>query len=109
MMMPEFHHWEVPPRVGSAMVQAEVLRLTGDLEWWDVEMLRAALREVARRCPSEFGIDLTEVDFLDSAAVAVLFEFCERRPLIRVRGDSIVHRMLTITGVDELGLLDIDS
>jgi anti-anti-sigma regulatory factor len=53
-------------------------------------------------------VDLTGVIHLDSSALAALWKYVERRPLLVVRADSIVQRVLTRLGFAGLDMLQIE-
>jgi anti-anti-sigma regulatory factor len=52
-------------------------------------------------------VDLTGVIHLDSSALAALWKYVERRPLLVVRADSIVQ-LLTRLGFAGLDMLQIE-
>jgi anti-anti-sigma regulatory factor len=67
----------------------------------------AALARAAARTPGPFVVDLTGVIHLDSSALAALWKYVERRPLLVVRADSIVQ-LLTRLGFAGLDMLQIE-
>jgi anti-anti-sigma factor len=97
---------EPPPPVGTAELRADALHLSGEFDCANVQLLRDAVEQLAERLPGRFLIDLTEVTYLDSSGVSVLVQFAERRPRLLVRAGSLVERVLIITGLAELGLVE---
>lgn len=47
-------------------------------------------------------VDLTAVDFLDSAGIRVLYEYVDHRPELIVVADGFIARILTITGLHDI-------
>jgi len=93
--------------VGSAVLRGEVVHVAGELDWCNVGLLRSALAEATATIDAGFLVDLTEVTFMDSGALAALFEVVDRRPRLRARTASVAGRVLTITGWGDLGLLEL--
>jgi anti-anti-sigma factor len=92
---------------GSAELRGEVVHVTGEVDWCNVAVLRSALAEATETIENGFLVDLTEVTFMDSGALAALFEVVDRRPCVRARTESVAARVLTITGFGDLGLLEL--
>jgi anti-sigma B factor antagonist len=53
---------------------AWIMRLGGELDLYNADTLREALREVAGKQPERLVIDLAEVEFIDSTALGALIE-----------------------------------
>ena len=53
---------------------AWVVRLGGELDLYNADTVREALREVVGKQPERLVIDLEEVDFIDSTALGALIE-----------------------------------
>src|SRR5437016_13770238 len=53
---------------------AYVVRLGGELDLYNAAQVRAALVEACAQAPERIVVDLGEVEFLDSTALAVLIE-----------------------------------
>jgi anti-sigma B factor antagonist len=53
---------------------AWIMRLGGELDLYNADPLREALREVAGKQPERLVIDLAEVEFIDSTALGALIE-----------------------------------
>jgi len=53
---------------------AWVVRLGGELDLYNADAVREALREVAGKRPARLVVDLEEVDFIDSTALGALIE-----------------------------------
>lgn len=86
---------------------AVVLRPTGSLDIRGADGLRALLRENPAGPVSVVVLDLTDVDFVDSAGLSVLLGYhqeCERAGVaLRLAVDNpTVTTMLTITGLDQV-------
>jgi anti-anti-sigma factor len=92
---------------GRVAVRGNAVHAVGEFDRCNVGLLQAALREVAEGSEGSFLVDLSEVTFLDSGAVAVLFEFAERAPRLRVLVNSVPARVLSVLGFGELGLLEV--
>lgn len=80
------------------------MRLTGELDLYNAEEVRAALREVCMRQPERVVVDLSEVEFMDSTALGVLVE--AKRQLAKGDGFALVapgleaRRALETSGLD---------
>jgi anti-anti-sigma factor len=59
---------------------AIVIRLAGELDLYNAEAVRAALREATAEQPERLVVDLGEVLFIDSTALGVLIEARGRLP-----------------------------
>lgn len=75
-----------------------VLRASGEIDMSNAETFRSALGQVAGEGGS-FVVDLTGVEYLDSAGLAVLFTYA--RNLEVVVSPKLV-RLLTISGLTEI-------
>jgi anti-sigma B factor antagonist len=59
---------------------AIVIRLAGELDLYNAEALRTALRDAAAEEPERLVVDLGDVRFVDSTALGVLIEARGRLP-----------------------------
>ncbi|MGY3339909.1 anti-sigma B factor antagonist [Streptomyces filamentosus] len=72
-----------------------VLRVVGEIDMSNADALAAALDALAGR----LVVDLTEVEYLDSAALSVLFAHSHRVELV---ARPLLTPVLTISGLAEL-------
>lgn len=83
-----------------------VLAVTGDLDMLTSPRLAAALEEVADAGPRTVVVDLSKVDFLGSAGLAVLVsahERAESRGKLRIVASARdTQRAFSMTGLDDL-------
>lgn len=89
--------------IGLACVVGQMVRVSGEIDMSNVAQLKVALDKAARRSPEGFLVDLTEVVYLDSAALGVFRQFARRScaPVYRVVPGSICERALQIFGLQE--------
>ena len=81
--------------------RAVVLTAVGELDLSTVGRFEAALREaIADSGPARAELDLGGVQYLDSAAINVLFELADRISVIRV--NPLLLRGLSISGLDQI-------
>ena len=81
--------------------------LRGELDLAAKDETEAGLRQVLQRDPAVMVIDLREVTFMDCCGMSTLIEAhrfrrTRGRPLYFVRGPLGAHRVLALTGVDDL-------
>lgn len=87
-------------RAGDAVV----VRLAGELDLYNADIVRAALAEAVAEEPKRLVVDLGAVEFLDSTALGVLVE---ARAKLRDRGAFLLaapglepRRALEVAGLD---------
>jgi anti-sigma B factor antagonist len=81
-----------------------VLTAVGEIDQSNVDALNKALTNAtAQSEPARVTVDLTAVEYLDSAALAVLFPYAER---IRIVATPLLGPVLTISGMAELITID---
>ena len=88
-------------RDGAARVS-----LRGELDLSTVDKVEDALRRVERDEPSVVVLDLSALTFLDSTGLRTIVTADQRarrddRRLVVVKGPETVHRVFTITRLDE--------
>jgi anti-anti-sigma factor len=91
-----------PAQIGRAAVVADRVRVIGEIDMSNSDLLRAALDKVLRRTGSGFVVDLTEVTYLDSSALSVLWHYVDKRPRILVREGSLAARVINLSGLDKV-------
>jgi anti-sigma B factor antagonist len=74
-----------------------VLRASGEIDMSNVDEFRSALGEVV--ADGSCVVDLTDVEYLDSAGLAVLFAYATR---LEVVVNPRLVRLLTIAGLTEI-------
>jgi anti-sigma B factor antagonist len=83
---------------------AIVVRLAGELDLYNAEAVRDALRECTERTPERIVVDLADVSFLDSTALGVLVEaravFANRRAFLLAAPRVEARRALEVSGLD---------
>ena len=83
---------------------AVVVRLAGELDLYNSEVVRDALTEAAGRSPERIVVDLGEVSFLDSTALGVLIEargkLHDRRSFLLAAPGLEARRALEVSGLD---------
>jgi anti-sigma B factor antagonist len=88
----------------DAVGDAWVVRLGGELDLYNAEQVRDALRKVCSDSPSRVVVDLGEVEFLDSTALGVLIEartmLENRRAFLLAAPGLETRRALQISGLD---------
>jgi anti-sigma B factor antagonist len=81
-----------------------VVRLAGEVDLYNAPHVREALLEVAAELPSRLVVDLSEVEFIDSTAMAVLIEvratMTDSRALVLAAPALGPKRALEISGLD---------
>ena len=80
-----------------------VVRLGGELDLYNSDKLRTALREVTDKAPERLVLDLSEVEFIDSTALGALIEaraaIPDRGLLLAAPGRE-TRRALQVSGLD---------
>jgi anti-sigma B factor antagonist len=83
---------------------AVVVRLAGELDLHNAELVRAALLDSAAEAPERLVVDLAEVEFLDSTALGVLIEAQRKledgRVFLLAAPGLEARRALEVTGLD---------
>jgi anti-sigma B factor antagonist len=83
---------------------AVVIHLLGELDLYNAPEVRAALLEICAEQPERMVIDLAQVEFVDSTALAVLIEArakLDNRDSFLIASPGLeTHRALTISGLD---------
>ena len=83
---------------------AVVISLTGELDLYNAEAVRAALLECCAEEPSVLVVDLEQVTFIDSTALGVLIEARSRmteRGNFRLAAPGLeTRRALEVSGLD---------
>jgi anti-anti-sigma factor len=85
---------------------AIVVRLGGELELHTIEPARGALFDAVERSPGRVVVDLAEVEFMDSTALAALLEARARlgdaAGLVLAAPGLEARRALEVSGLDRL-------
>ena len=82
------------------------LAVKGEIDMSSAGEFRRALDDVP--APGRLVLDLTAVDYLDSAGVKVLYDHLGRQPEVLVTAGAVVLRVLAITGLgDQLAVREI--
>lgn len=83
---------------------AVVVRLAGELDLYNAEVVREVLSDAAGREPERIVVDLAEVSFLDSTALGVLIEargqLADRRRFLLAAPGFEARRTLEVSGLD---------
>ena len=91
------------PVLGIAAVgDAVVVRLGGDLDLYNVDVVRAGLARAIDRSPARLVVDLSSVEFLDSTALGALVDAHRKQPGgLRIAGPKdAIRRALRVSGID---------
>jgi anti-sigma B factor antagonist len=93
------------PLLGQELVgDACVVRLGGELDLYNANEVRHALKTACADSPSRVVVDLSEVEFLDSTALGVLIEartmLKNRRAFMLASPGLESRRALKISGLD---------
>jgi anti-sigma B factor antagonist len=80
--------------------QTVTLTVKGEIDMSSAGEFRRALED--SEGPGHLVLDLTGVDYLDSAGVKVLYDHHGRRPEVLVSPGAVILRVLAITGLDDL-------
>jgi anti-sigma B factor antagonist len=89
-------------------VQDETVTLTvkGEIDMASAGKFRQALE--ASPAPGRLVLDLTGVEYLDSAGVKVLYDHLGQHPEVLVSSGTVILRVLAITGLrDQLTIREI--
>ena len=76
------------------------LAVQGEIDMSNAQEFRRALDEAPGA--GRLVLDLTGVDYLDSAGVKVLYDPLGRRPELVVSSGAVILRVLAITGLGDL-------
>ena len=83
---------------------AVIVRLAGELDLYNADVVRAALSDATGREPERVVVDLGEVAFLDSTALGVLIEargkLANRRGFLLAAPGLEARRALEVSGLD---------
>jgi anti-sigma B factor antagonist len=80
---------------------AIVVRLTGELDLYNADTLRAALFDAAAETPKRLVVDLADVRFIDSTALGVLVETRSRVEGFVLAAPALeTRRALQVSGLD---------
>jgi anti-anti-sigma factor len=80
---------------------AIVVRLTGELDLYNADTLRAALFDAAAETPERLVVDLADVRFIDSTALGVLVETRSRVEAFLLAAPALeTRRALQVSGLD---------
>ena len=83
---------------------AIVVRLAGELDLYNAHEVRGALADAADTRPERIGVDLSQVEFIDSTALGVLIEartkLANRRAFLLASPGIETRRALEISGLD---------
>ncbi len=82
---------------------AWVVCLGGELDLYNSDKLREALRDVAGKLPERLVLDLSEVEFIDSTALGALIEAraaLPHRALLLASPGHETRRALQVSGLD---------
>jgi anti-sigma B factor antagonist len=82
------------------------VHLRGELDLSTIEKVESALTTVEEHSPATIVLDLTGLSFLDSTGLRTIVTADQRarradRRLVVVKGPETVHRVFTITRLDE--------
>ncbi|WP_127502703.1 STAS domain-containing protein [Actinoplanes solisilvae] len=78
---------------------AVVLTATGEIDMSNAASFAAALADTASSGGGEFVVDLTAVDYIDSAGLAAIFPHADR---LRLLTSPMLVPVLTIAGLDDI-------
>ena len=77
-----------------------VLMATGEIDMSNAEAFSAALADAGRDAADvPLTVDLTRVEYIDSAGLAALFPHVER---LRLLATDLLEPVLTVAGLDDL-------
>lgn len=77
-------------------------RVVGEIDLGNADRLRQSL-DSAGRSGRRLSVDLSEVTYIDSAGIAVLFDQAAHGPIeIRCREDSVVAPLIDITRLGDV-------
>lgn len=82
-----------------------VLALAGEIDMSNAETFEGALADAHREAGTgSFVLDLTRVEYLDSAGLAVLFRHVDRLELVAA---PLLAPVLTIAGLDDITTIKV--
>ena len=93
---------------------AQVAAIAGEVDMASIGDVRGALHRAVDERALGLVLDLTSATYLDSAAVAMLFELAERlqrhgQPLrLAVPRDALMRKTLLLTGIERVAPVDDD-
>jgi anti-anti-sigma factor len=94
----------VEPVLGvDAVDGGVVVRLAGELDLYNADVVRAALAEAVASRPQRLVVDLAQVEFLDSTALGVLIEARSKLGkggLVLASPGAETRRALQVSGLD---------
>lgn len=83
---------------------ALVLAATGEIDLSNVGIFTAGLEAALRQTGDVLTVDLTKVNYLDSAAINALFLHADQ---IRIVANRLLNAILTLSGLADLVPVDI--
>ena len=83
-----------------------VLTAAGEIDMSNAATFATALTDTERDAKGSFTVDLTGVEYIDSAGLAVLFPHIEHLHLI---SNPLLAPVLTIAGLDDITTFPEDS
>ena len=78
---------------------AVVLTAVGEIDMSNSASFAAALTDTERDADGKFTVDLTEVEYIDSAGLAALFPHVDH---LRLLSNDLLAPVLTIAGLDDI-------
>ena len=76
-----------------------VLAASGEIDMSNADAFATALTDAAKEAGGPFVVDLTGVEYLDSAGLAVLFPYVEQ---VRLVATPLLLPLLTVVGLDDI-------
>jgi anti-sigma B factor antagonist len=73
-----------------------VLRAAGEIDMSNADAFGRALREAGAAGPADFVLDLSEVDYLDSAGLTALLRHASR---IKITASALLAPVLAVSGL----------
>jgi len=94
---------ELSVRIETDAAGIPVVYVSGELDSSNLDGFRQAIDPVISPAPERVVFELTELRFLDSAAIALLVELATGPCPVEVRNPTrIVRKVIAITGLTEL-------
>jgi anti-sigma B factor antagonist len=88
----------------ESLAGGTVVRLGGELDLYNADKIREALREAAAQAPERLVLDVAEVEFIDSTVLGALIEaraaMPDRKGLVIAAPGLEVRRALQVSGLD---------
>ncbi len=84
----------------SVQDETVTLAVKGEIDMASAAEFRRALDDVA--APGRLVLDLTGVEYLDSAGVKVLYDHLGQHPEVVINSGAVILRVLEITGLRDL-------